>query len=119
MTAETKLCGGCGQPVRLTAKACAFCKTSTDVAGREAPVQCDTMDINGGRCTLVAGHSANHVMGTATGQPKASFGRILATPLIVIIAAFLIGSLVGQVMLAVVIAAVVSIIYILAASQRQ
>lgn len=78
-------------------------------------IQCDATDLNGARCGLQAGHSGQHSM---TAPRKASFGRILVTPVIVLIAALLIGSATGYTLPAVAIAAVLSIVYILIASRR-
>ena len=79
--------------------------------------RCDAVDFNGAQCGLQAGHSGQHGAAIAE-KPKTSFGRILVTPIILIIAALLIGSATGQTMPAVIVAAIVSIVYILWASRR-
>ena len=54
-----------------------------------------------------------------TNQQQTSFGRIIATPIIVLVAAVLVGMVIPDSMIpALLIAAVVSIVYILVASRR-
>ncbi len=82
--------------------------------------RCDAVDFNGTQCGLMAGHGGQHAPAIAPAPTRqgTSFGRILATPLILVIAALLVGSVSGMTMPAVAIAAVVSIAYILWASRR-
>lgn len=53
-------------------------------------------------------------------EPKqpTSFARVIVTPVILIVAGLLIGSVTGQTLIAVAVAAVVAIVYILWASRR-
>lgn len=78
-------------------------------------MRCDAVDMQGTRCGLMAGHSGQHAMGA---QRKASFGRIILTPILVLVAAIIVGTMLGQAMAAFVIGAIVSIVYILVASRR-
>lgn len=84
------------------------------------PVQCDATDTSGARCTLQSGHSGQHaITTTAASRPTTSFGRILATPLALLVAAFLVGMVIpGSMVPALLVAAIVGIVYILVASRR-
>ena len=81
------------------------------------PIRCDAVDFNGTRCGLGVGHSGQHGAAVLR-KPGTSFGRILVTPLLVIVAAVFVGTMIGQAMAAFLVAVVVSIAYILWASRR-
>lgn len=121
MAPEMKPCSGCGQLVRTDAKACAYCKTSVAVSeGAWAAAQasrCDVVDFNGNQCALQTGHAGQHGAALATTKPPPSFARVIVTPVIVMIAAYLIGIAFVGVLPALVVGAVVSIAYVLVASR--
>ena len=81
------------------------------------PIRCDAVDFNGTRCGLQAGHSGQHGAAVMKRQGT-SLGRILVTPLLVIVAAVSVGTMLGQTMAAFLIAVALSIVYILWASRR-
>ena len=81
------------------------------------PIRCDAVDFNGTRCGLQPGHHGQHGAAVMK-KPGTSFARILITPLLVIVAAVIIGTMLGQAMAAFLVGAVVSIAYILWASRR-
>jgi hypothetical protein len=80
--------------------------------------RCDTVDVNGARCGLQAGHSGQHGAAIAAKQGT-SFARIVIPPLLVMVAAIIIGMLVRQELAALAIGATISVIYILWASRRE
>jgi hypothetical protein len=81
------------------------------------PIRCDAVDFSGTRCGLQAGHSGQHGAAVAS-KPGTSFARILVTPLVVIVAALIVGTMLDAVLAALLIGVFVSIAYILSASRR-
>jgi amino acid permease len=80
--------------------------------------RCDTVDFNGVRCGLQAGHSGQHGAAIAAKQ-RTSFARIVIPPLLVMVAAIIIGVLARQEMAALAIGATISVISILVAWRRE
>ena len=79
--------------------------------------RCDAVDVNGARCGLQAGHSGQHGAAIAAKQGT-SFARIVIPPLLVMVAAIIIGVLARQEMAALAIGATISVISILVAWRR-
>jgi hypothetical protein len=77
-------------------------------------VACGALDVRGRRCRLAAGHAGGH-----EASQKTSGARIIVTPLILLVAAVLVGSATGQTMIALLVAVLISVIYILVASNRK
>jgi hypothetical protein len=79
---------------------------------------CDGVDFNGVPCGLQAGHSGQHGAATDAKQGT-SFARIVIPPLLVMVAAIIIGVLARQEMAALAIGATISVISILVAWRRE